>query len=221
MLTSTTGMTQPSPASPDSSPPDHNKGSSDDNELEYEQPLSLSFLSLKGQRAHEHDRQIQKQARDFAQMRARKGRDYSLSSSGRVGWLPIPSYFGYKTSSSSAPPPSEVILGLANDSVAHVEDWVEHGFGSPPTEIRRDQPRSFCYGKEAKLADLVTPVRKPRKRRETDFEFVPHIRSVIVLDDIVQMKDVSVVDEPWEHVGEDEKPTYANVVANSVPDHPL
>jgi len=58
---------------------------------------------------------------------------------------------------------------------------------------------------EVKLADLVT-FRSSKSRKgsgwEGDFEVVPHVRSVIVLDDVA-VRDLEV-DEPWEHVdGED------------------
>ncbi|KAF9260825.1 hypothetical protein L218DRAFT_1079067 [Marasmius fiardii PR-910] len=212
-------VTQSSTFTFDPSRPGHTKETpslSDKDSEYYEQPLSLSFLHYKDQRAYEHDRQRQKQGRDFAQMCARKGRDYSSLSFRRVGWLPlpIPSYLGYR--SASSPAPSGTKLGFGNHDTAHLEDF-EQGYG----EALHDEPKSFGNGKEAKLTDFVISVRKARKHRETDFEFIPHIRSVIVLDDIVQTKDVSVVDEPWEHIGDDEKLpnelTYANVVANTGP----
>jgi hypothetical protein len=88
---------------------------------------------------------------------------------------------------------------------------------------------------EVPLAALVT-TRKPRKGRgmccpslatskqrshnlvtEGDFEFVPHVRPVIVLDDVMT-PDVEV-DEPWEHVyGNDDEypdkdPSYATIAS--------
>ena len=37
-----------------------------------------------------------------------------------------------------------------------------------------------------------------------DFEVIPHIRSVIVLDDIANVHDMDL-DEPWEHIYGEEK----------------
>jgi len=70
---------------------------------------------------------------------------------------------------------------------------------------------------DVKLSDLVM-TRLPHKRNDSDFEVVPHIRSVIVLDD-VGTRDVSV-DEPWEHIyGEDDlpvkAPSYATVLSSN------
>ncbi|TFK70085.1 hypothetical protein BDN72DRAFT_724176, partial [Pluteus cervinus] len=60
---------------------------------------------------------------------------------------------------------------------------------------------------EVKLVDLIT-TKKPRNLKgPDDFEIIPHIRSVIALDD-VNSSD-SDFDEPWEHIdNETEKPTY-------------
>ena len=95
--------------------------------------------------------------------------------------------------------------------------------------------------REVRLADLVRPAKKAHRKQgcgaccflgsliapaaaddgrfdaDADFELVPHIRSVIALDDA--MDDASELDEPWEYVsGETEgevrkAPSYAQVVA--------
>lgn len=86
----------------------------------------------------------------------------------------------------------------------------------------RNVTKSTSVSAEVKLADLVTFRSKPRKglglgsrsrfsyrmstdvllAAEGDFEVVPHVRSVIVLDDAAT-RDIEV-DEPWEHIyGED------------------
>lgn len=71
---------------------------------------------------------------------------------------------------------------------------------------------------DVKLADLVM-TRKPPKRNDSDFEVIPHLRSVIVLDDVAT-RDVAV-NEPWEHIyGQDDDtpvkaPTYATVLSSN------
>lgn len=57
--------------------------------------------------------------------------------------------------------------------------------------------------REVKLEELIvtTPQKKAagRKMRDGDFEVVPHVRAVIVLDDSADVHDMDV-DEAWEHV---------------------
>lgn len=57
---------------------------------------------------------------------------------------------------------------------------------------------------------------------ESDFEVIPHLRSVIVLDDIAT-HDLTI-DEPWEHIygesesddqGSTKEPSYAKILAPS------
>ncbi|EEB88294.1 hypothetical protein MPER_13947, partial [Moniliophthora perniciosa FA553] len=86
-----------------------------------------------------------------------------------------------------------------------------------------DKPKPSA---EAKLSDLIVSTRKPRNIKEPEFEFVPHIRSVIVLDDKTP-RDVTI-DEPWEHVSHSDTndkdsvtdvkaPTYASIVSSTPP----
>jgi len=73
---------------------------------------------------------------------------------------------------------------------------------------------------ETKLMDLVT-TKKQRKGRDHDFEIIPHVRSVIVLDDF--KVDTQEIDEPWEHISSDESDddekakglSYADIVSVS------
>ncbi|KAJ7573475.1 hypothetical protein C8J56DRAFT_804401 [Mycena floridula] len=70
---------------------------------------------------------------------------------------------------------------------------------------------------DVKLADLIIAPRKPLKRSDSEFEVIPHLKSVIVLDDIAS-NDFGI-DEPWEHVfGDDDSdvkaPSYATVLAS-------
>ncbi|KAH0591381.1 hypothetical protein J132_11032 [Termitomyces sp. J132] len=64
-----------------------------------------------------------------------------------------------------------------------------------PEDAERE--RESARRAEVTLSDLLI-ARKPRRGREQDFEVVPPIRSVIVLDDITTPE--LDVDEPWEHV---------------------
>jgi len=78
---------------------------------------------------------------------------------------------------------------------------------------------------EVKLADLISTKTKSSKSKDSDFELIPHIQSVIVLDDTFLIEeDMSNVgpEEPWEHIlgveDEDAKasaPSYAQVVSQS------
>jgi len=65
---------------------------------------------------------------------------------------------------------------------------------------------------------LIKPA-KVHKRKAEDFEVIPQVRSVIVLDD--QIAATPELDEPWEHVtAEDEEriigPSYAQIVASAM-----
>lgn len=104
-------------------------------------------------------------------------------------------------------------------------------------------PSSDASKFEAKLADLIV-AKKPRTRRraggfsfpplppslltplsfvlsDSDFEIIPHMRSVIVLDDTTFSQDMALGDEPWEHIYDDkdegdvdiQAPTYATVLS--------
>ncbi|KAF9535635.1 hypothetical protein CPB83DRAFT_842076 [Crepidotus variabilis] len=53
---------------------------------------------------------------------------------------------------------------------------------------------------EVSLSDLIVPShRKPRKVKEEDYEFISPVRSVIILDDMFETKEMDL-DEPWEHI---------------------
>ncbi|KAI0030614.1 hypothetical protein K488DRAFT_87617 [Vararia minispora EC-137] len=54
-------------------------------------------------------------------------------------------------------------------------------------------------GREVRLADLVRPVKNKGSKRENDFELVPRVRPVIVLDDFEPGADALGV-EAWEYV---------------------
>jgi len=94
-------------------------------------------------------------------------------------------------------------MGVQSDRVE-----VEQGMdGTSPSALPRAQ---------ALLADLIVLPRKPRKGKDGDYEIIPHIPSVIALDDDVT-PDLEV-DEPWEHIYNPEKPlsnelSYAKVAS--------
>ncbi|KAL0069376.1 hypothetical protein AAF712_003396 [Marasmius tenuissimus] len=193
------------------------KETSDRSQPSESEPLSLSmtFFTTKDQRAYEHDRHRnkQKQSRELSLGRKTFGSVGSVGSGRR--WLPMPSFTAVGLSGWKDKSAGKTASGTDDVTSETGEDWVEtHG------EVVREREQGAFAGREAKLADLVVSVRKPGKvkGRDLDFEFIPHVRSVIVLDDIIQTKDVpATVDEPWECVGgeEEKKETYANVVANA------
>jgi hypothetical protein len=168
---------------------------------------SPSLSSPKDLRAYEHDRQRVKKAADLVKMRARKGQ----------GWT---SKLHDSKKDSGAGLPSEKGKRLTDEEVDSLEGVI--ALGDSRGDLR-DEVVSSDLRSEVKLADLVTS-RKSRKGQgmhfsffpyssvlnlrwgvaEGDFEVIPHIRSVIVLDDIVS-QDL-VIDEPWEHIyGNDEE----------------
>jgi len=70
---------------------------------------------------------------------------------------------------------------------------------------------------QVQLADLIVTKKPRRQGKDGDFEVIPPVRSVIVLDDPVT-PDMDF-DEPWEHIyGVDDdmpsyEPSYAKIVS--------
>ncbi|ESK85454.1 hypothetical protein Moror_11006 [Moniliophthora roreri MCA 2997] len=202
----------------------------------YSEPQSLShsfpcLYTLKDQREYEHNRQRIKHVADYIQMRARKGREAypsngTLPRRGRLSWLP--NYFSKTTSANDSERDKEKRDSLScNTSEQRVEpivedEWVDWSGHHTADHHRFDKSKSSA---EAKLSDLIVSTRKPRKIKEPDFEFVPHIRSVIVLDDKIP-HDITI-DEPWEHIAHSDTsdkdstdvkaPTYASIVSSTPP----
>ncbi|KAG6886471.1 hypothetical protein C0992_003794, partial [Termitomyces sp. T32_za158] len=95
------------------------------------------------------------------------------------------------------------------DELAVEENEVEWGEArslslriGPPEDAQREREwegvrTRGLHRTEVALSDLLI-ARKPRRGREQDFEVVPPLRSVIVLDDITTPE--FDFDEPWEHV---------------------
>ncbi|THV00601.1 hypothetical protein K435DRAFT_854530 [Dendrothele bispora CBS 962.96] len=165
-----------SATSPVDSAPATDKEPSPNNDDTEPQSLSQTFFpslaSLRDQRAYEHERQRSKKAADLAKAKARKGQ-WSLLT------------YDSKRSLSSSPTRNP-----------------EKSKRLRPEEMEALERTPRAMSSEVKLADLISSksVRKPRVRKgkDSDYEVVPHVRSVIVLDDIMA-RDVSF-DEPWEHV---------------------
>ncbi|KAF9444760.1 hypothetical protein P691DRAFT_806666 [Macrolepiota fuliginosa MF-IS2] len=178
-------------------------------------PIIPSSKIPKDTRAYEHERQRLRKAADFVKMRARKAqqgtgwvgnakahqRTASGKSSAGGGLGAVPSEKGRLFSDEE----TELDEG---EGLVLSDSWKEN------LGIVTEQSRY-----EVKLADLVRPG-KPRKPKggDGDFEVVPHVRSVIVLDD--NTPDELDIDEPWEHIyntdSEDNKElSYAQVAALS------
>ncbi|RDB19493.1 hypothetical protein Hypma_013456 [Hypsizygus marmoreus] len=162
--------------------------------------------NTKENRAWEHDRQRVRKAADFVKAKARKGQAGSMTQTKFCG----PRKFDDKVVHDE----SEVeVLDAVDDVSPPVADRSRVSRPTPtddgimPLSARRS---------EVQLADLVTS-KKPRHGREVDFEVIPHIRSVIVLDDNIP-PDLDF-DEPWEHIyGVDDdqtthEPSYAKIAA--------
>ncbi|KAK0432534.1 hypothetical protein EV421DRAFT_1848857 [Armillaria borealis] len=151
--------------------------------------LSSSFPSLptiKDQRAYEHNRQRVKKAADVAKMRQKKR---------------------------SGSPLFKLDRGIASEKYRRLRaDDVDPLDGVLVESAHRDEVPPLPKASEVKLSDLL--VRKQDRKKEPDFEVIPHIRSVIVLDDFTP--DLAA-DEPWEHIDAEpvsKAPSYAQVLVS-------
>ncbi|KAK0501138.1 hypothetical protein EDD18DRAFT_1348626 [Armillaria luteobubalina] len=152
--------------------------------------LSSSFPSLpaiKDQRAYEHNRQRVKKAADVVKMRQKKREGSPL----------------FKLDRGLA---SEKSRRLRADDVDPLDGvFVESAHRDEASPPKSRKP-------EVRLSDLL--VRKQDRKKEPDFEVIPHIRSVIVLDDFTP--DLAA-DEPWEHIDAEpvsKAPSYAQVLVS-------
>lgn len=140
-------------------------------------------------RAYEHERQRSKRAGEWAIRRAKK----AIAGKGAVGG---------RTADMGDPrkgrKPVEVDVDADMDAVlAMAPGAVTRGMAVPPKKAYPDPSR------KVDLSDLVVlSQRKPRKLKEGDFEFVPALPTIIVLDDTPAL-DMEV-DEPWECVEEED-----------------
>jgi len=70
----------------------------------------------------------------------------------------------------------------------------------PPSEDGRSDAFKADPGVEVNLSEIMMlSQRKPRKLNAGDFEVIPHLRSVIALDDAAIAHDMDL-EEPWEHI---------------------
>lgn len=175
----------------------------------------LSASALKDRREHERARQRAKKAGDRA--KGRKGHAYAH------GHADIPHVKAEREKRGGSGG------GMGGGGLVPGADaeWDAARAAPDDVDLVRAQIAFGVFGaawarkevREVRLADLVRPAKKAHRKQgcDADFELVPHIRSVIALDDA--MDDASELDEPWEYVsGETEgevrkAPSYAQVVA--------
>jgi len=177
--------------------------------------LTPSSPDPKDVRAYEHDRQRVKKAAKRVLMKARKERVWTMCKGAAYDKSKCSCCQSDKGKRLGS---TDVKALLDNDVVGDVAflEAPRHRSNSGPTLGSQPFTGIASATRDVKLADLVT-AGKPKKSKDQEFEFIPHIRSVIVLDDIPG--DDKDSEEPWEHVQEDELdekvhgPSYAEVVA--------
>ncbi|CAA7264917.1 unnamed protein product [Cyclocybe aegerita] len=171
-------------------------------------PLLSNKDNERDVRAYEHDRQRTKRAAERAMKRAKKA--------GGPG-APCHGCHGGKGVTADRKTRGRV----AGDAATNAE--VDADVDVPPVGFTKSLPAGMGFGagmleranlvamveeavgidRKVSLLDfVVTSSRKPRKAKDDDFEFIPPVRSVIVLDDMAETRDMDV-DEPWEHVDDD------------------
>ncbi|KAG6853543.1 hypothetical protein C0991_003401 [Blastosporella zonata] len=139
--------------------------------------------SLKESRAREHDRQRLKKATSLLQRQARKAHQ-------------VPGQWPVKVQHTGSVRGPGVRIDDADDEPGVEENEVEWGGATSPV---RSKDQVDTTRAEVALSDLLI-ARKPRHGRapDRDFELVPALRSVIVLDDF-SVPELDP-DEPWEHI---------------------
>ncbi|KAJ3710646.1 hypothetical protein C8R42DRAFT_648560 [Lentinula raphanica] len=197
--------------------------------------LSASFPSLasfKDQRAFEHDRQRVKRLEEYTRAQEAKALKGGLGSKPTTILTSSPE--GRKKSSASGTTnsirstrstrkktrrlpgsgfdhdtPDDKADEACVDGVQNVREEFEGGRVLPSG--RKDSSSESGTGTEyteVKLVDLIKPtssIRKPRKNKDTDFELIPAVRSVIVLDELAFMHDTPMplprdLEQEWQHV---------------------
>lgn len=184
-------------------------------------PLSSSLLGSKAQerdmRAYEHERQRTKRADERAANRARKaayagpfgihssvreGRETSRKARGRVELdvddevhavgKGVSGTAGTIMDGRSLTIPGSGIAAIARANANAIKS-MEAKLQTKPAAQKVDDT------KEVTLSDLVVlSQRKARKTKVDDYELIPAVRTVIVLDDM-PIDDMEL-DEPWEHI---------------------
>ncbi|KAA1477210.1 hypothetical protein DENSPDRAFT_854208 [Dentipellis sp. KUC8613] len=155
----------------------------------------LSLSALKDRRAH-----------DRATQRALKASDRAKGKKGRM------------PTSTAAPAKLKVGVWDAWTEAKAADEWPRPS--EPVRRLAGTWAREREQRVQVRLADLVRPgrARGAKKGVEHDFEVIPHVRSVIVLDE--GAADEGELDEPWEYVsseGEEDKraPSYAEILAKA------
>ncbi|KAF9069309.1 hypothetical protein BDP27DRAFT_1325677 [Rhodocollybia butyracea] len=152
-----------------------------------------SFDSFKDRRAYEHDRQRRKRSEEFVKKREARSLETMI-------------FRGLKGDAASMREKSirkekrieakQRGAGAADDEGDVIQGVRSTGTWKEPSTANQS---------EVKLADLITPgsIRKSRKNKDSDFEVIPAVRSVIVLDELAFMQDTPRprdLEQDWEHV---------------------
>ncbi|KAF8167259.1 hypothetical protein B0H34DRAFT_8602 [Crassisporium funariophilum] len=164
-------------------------------------------LKDRDMRAYEHDRQRSKQAGEWAKRRARKAAAAVTS--------PGANAKGAKSVKGGKADVDVEVDVYAVNGILNTDKGFLEGFGASPVR-RRDHVVVESLSMQVNLADLIDVAHKKPRKEKDDFEVIPPLRSVIVLDDMTEVHDMDV-DEPWEHVSADEdredlEPSYATIV---------
>ncbi|KAF5316347.1 hypothetical protein D9619_006539 [Psilocybe cf. subviscida] len=198
-------------------------------------PLSGSILGSKVQerdtRAYEHERQRNKRAAERAANRARKATyagPFGVQSSAREGREANRKTRGrvevevdedvQTVGKGISVLAGTLIEGLsgANSSAGITAIARANANAIRSVDAKRQASSSVQKGddiREVTLSDLVVQSqRKARKTKVDDYELVPAVRTVIVLDDMPS-EDMDL-DEPWEHVALSSEDNNGKEVAN-------
>lgn len=171
-------------------------------------------------RAYEHERHRVKHAREWAKRRARKATKGLIGGTGigRAGATHA------ERRAKSRKGGLDVDVYAVNPQ-SHTDrlaaELLKKASLSPSGDGGYDASKAIP-GVKLNLSEImVLSQRKPRKLNVDDFEVIPHIRSVIALDDPVNEHDMDL-DESWEHIyvnngegkasdGKFGRPSYARV----------
>ncbi|EMD32676.1 hypothetical protein CERSUDRAFT_118701 [Gelatoporia subvermispora B] len=171
-------------------------------------PPGESPSILKAVRALEHDRQRAKRAetrRAREQKARRDGMDKRRAHPARGAQAQRKSV-GQKAANAS----------WAGDERAERALALEASDESPILESSAAAPGRI----EVELSELVKPGKVHKSKGAADFEVIPTVRQVIVLEDGIALE--AELDEPWEHISAEDAddklesaPSYADIVASS------
>lgn len=178
-------------------------------------PAPESPAVLKAVRAYEHDRHRAKKTAETERTRERKERKRSLGAPCHARPCRTAAHAHGRRSAARGVFKGGADLEEREDAllapVACEYEREERGAVDSETIPQRQDVR------ELGIHVLLKPARA-HKHRADDFEVIPNVRSVIVLDDHISA--TPDVDEPWEHVTaedaeKDSAPSYAQIVASA------